>query len=225
MQNIEAALKLLRNTYNESKHFEKNPSEKEYRYQHSFRVASIADKISTKENLDNEVTVIGALLHDISYANAFQSEQDWKNHGRNAAAMVASFLEELPLLERQKEEIFIGIASHVDGIAGREGELTVNARTISDSDHLDRIDTYRTFETLSYHKFYDKPTREKIVYLEERLSNQTLLIEDAMNEFATKTAKEMWKQRLEEQARVYSQLLEQLRTGSFFAAKIDNRQE
>lgn len=71
MENIKRALKFLQDTYNNSDHFKQNPNAKEYRYQHTLRVSNIALYLSEKEKLDKEVVVIGALLHDISYANKF----------------------------------------------------------------------------------------------------------------------------------------------------------
>lgn len=216
MENIEKALNFLQNTYNSSTYFKQNPSAKEYRYQHTLRVSKIALYLSEKENLDNDVVIIGALLHDISYANEFKSKEDWINHGRNSAKMSEDFLNELDLAEGQKEEILFGIASHVDGNPGMDrGELTINALTISDSDNLDRFDIYRTFESLSYHEFYDKTVKEQISYLKERLKGVKVL-QESEEEFATKTAKNMWMDRLLKQKDIYQDLSRQLEEGSNF---------
>lgn len=216
MENIEKTLKFLQNTYNNSVYFKKNPNAKEYRYQHTLRVSKIAMDLSEKENLDKDVVVIGALLHDISYAIEFESKEDWENHGRNSAKISEDFLNELNLTENQKEEILLGIASHVDGNPGMDrGELTINALTISDSDNLDRFDIYRTFENLSYHEFYDRAVKEQINYLKERLESKGNLL-NIENEFATVTAKAMWRKRIEKQMQAYEDLLTQLEGGYYF---------
>lgn len=216
MENIEKALNFLQNTYNSSTYFKQNPSAKEYRYQHTLRVSKIALYLSEKENLDKDVVVIGALLHDISYANEFKNKEDWINHGRNSAKMSEDFLNELDLAEDQKEEILLGIASHVDGNPGMDrGKLTINALTISDSDNLDRFDIYRTFESLSYHEFYDKTVKEQISYLKERLKGM-IVLQESEEEFATKTAKNMWMDRLLKQKDIYQDLSRQLEEGSNF---------
>jgi uncharacterized protein len=216
MNNIERALEFLQETYNASEYFKRNPSDKEYRYQHTLRVASIAKELAEKETtLDKEVVVIGALLHDISYAIEFKSKEDWKNHGRNSAKMSKDFLNELELTESQKKEILLGIASHVDGEAGMDGELTTNALTISDSDNLDRFDIYRTFETLPFNDFYQKTVKEQIDYLHERLESKERLLKFE-EEFVTQTAKTMWIDRVEKQMQIYEELLRQLESGFHF---------
>lgn len=216
MTNIKKAMEFLQTTYDSSEYFKKSPKDKEYRYQHTLRVSNIAYKLAEQEEtLDKEVVVIGALLHDISYSVEFGSKEDWKNHGRNAAKMSKDFLDELDLTDVQRKEILLGIASHVDGESGMIGEMTVNALTISDSDNLDRFDIYRTFETLSYINFYDKTVKEQIDYLNERLESKEKLMR-VEEEFATKTAKKMWKERIEKQMQIYRDLLLQLESGYYF---------
>lgn len=221
MQNIKKAHDFLQKFYDDSEYFKKNPRDKEYRYQHTLRVSKIADDLAAKEDLDREVVVIGALLHDISYANEFKKQEDWKNHGRNSAKIVQPFLDTLDLNTQQKEEILLGIACHVDGEAGMEGELTVNALTISDSDNLDRFDVFRSFENLSYAKFFDKKIKEQIDYLNDRLSSKEKLL-GVEKEFVTETAKKMWRERIVKQMQLYEDLLKQLESGYFFIEKFNS---
>lgn len=214
-ENINKALKFLQQTYDNSAYFEDHPNEKEYRYQHTLRVSHIAETLAEKENLDKDIVVIGALLHDISYAKGFKTEQEHKNHGRTSAKMVSSFLGELDLTSQQIDEILLGIACHVDGDPMRDGSLTTNALTISDSDNLDRFDIYRVIENMNYNGFFEKSVKEKIDFLEEKIARKALLLE-VEEEFVTKTSKQMWRDRISKHQEIYADLLTQLKSGFLF---------
>lgn len=221
MKNIEKAVKFLQNTYNSSDYFKQNPNAKEYRYQHTLRVSKIAMDLSEKEDLDKDIAVIGALLHDISYTIEFENKEDWENHGRNSAKMIQPFLMQLDLTKKQRVEILLGVANHVDGNSNFEGDLTSNSLTIIDSDNLDRFDTFRTFESLSYDRFYDKKIEDQLKYLKHRVDRITTLMK-AEKEFATKTAKSMWRERLLKQKEVYEDLSRQLKEGANFLEIVRN---
>lgn len=137
--------------------------------------------------------------------------------------MSEEFLNQLNLNNNQKREILLGIASHVDGNPGMDrGELTISALTISDNDNLDRSDIYRTFESLSYHEFYNKTIKEQITYLKERLEGMKVL-QKSEEKFATKTAESMWRERLEKQKEIYQDLSRQLEEGSDFLKVVQNK--
>ena len=123
-------------------------NEKNYRLEHSFRVANIAKEIAKKEGLDLEGLVIAGLLHDISYSETFKNENDWKNHGRKSAQIAKPFLEGLGMNSNRIQEICYGIAIHVDDEADFEGMKTPFSISVGDADNIDRFDVYRIYETL-----------------------------------------------------------------------------
>src|SRR5690625_5120751 len=102
------------------------------------RVAYIGRQIAKGEGFDQEVLVIGCLLHDLSYVQYFVEEDDWLNHGRNAAKLARPFLETLSLSSAQVDEICYGIAIHVDDEADFKGERSPLALSIGDADNIDR---------------------------------------------------------------------------------------
>ena len=62
----------LKRKFNESEYFADKKSEKDYRFEHSVRVANIGKEIAEKEKMDSDAMVIACLLHDISYINELQ---------------------------------------------------------------------------------------------------------------------------------------------------------
>lgn len=94
---VELAKEFLRRKFDGSEYFSDKPSEKEYRYEHSVRVANIGKYIAEKEGLDAEAMVVACLLHDISYCGKFKDSEDYRNHGRYSAKLRARFLRSLAL--------------------------------------------------------------------------------------------------------------------------------
>lgn len=99
---IEKSIKFLSDQYDKNVSYINNKGAKDYRVEHSIRVANIGIEIAKKENLDVEVLVLGCILHDVSYMNEFKSEDDWLDHGRNAAIIARTYFESLGL---HKEKI------------------------------------------------------------------------------------------------------------------------
>lgn len=59
--------------------FEKSPlkeEDKRYRVEHSYRVANIGKEIALAENLNVEAFIIACLLHDYSYIEPFQNDNE-----------------------------------------------------------------------------------------------------------------------------------------------------
>jgi putative nucleotidyltransferase with HDIG domain len=177
----------------------------QYRFNHSLRVASIGQKIAGREGLDEEMMVIACLLHDISYAH-INSDEDWRNHGRTAAAIARPFLETLKIDAGMIEEICYGIAIHVDNEADFPGEKTVFAQTIGDADNIDRFDAYRIFQNLNFNQFEDKSCEEKLAYLEKVIQKLKKYLE---LDFATPTATELWKEKIAFQIEFHERLKKQ----------------
>lgn len=94
--NIEKTINFLKEQFDKSSYMINNPKEKRYRFEHTIRVANIGKEIAGKEGLNEEALILGCLLHDIGYVNKFNSEEDWINHGRNAAKIARPFLKKSP---------------------------------------------------------------------------------------------------------------------------------
>ena len=121
----------IKEKFDNSPFLNEHPYDKEYRLQHSYRVANIGKMIAEAEGFDVEETVVACLLHDVSYCLTFDDEENsWQNHGRNSAHMVRNFLESLGMARDRINEICYGIAIHVDDVADFDWERTPFAETV-----------------------------------------------------------------------------------------------
>ena len=182
----------LKQKFDEAIYLNEHPEDKEYRLEHTYRVANIGREIAAKEGFDETEMVITCLLHDIAYCEEF-GEDGWKEHGRRSAQISRPFLQELGLPEERINDICYGIAIHVDEKADFPGENTPFALTVGDSDNIDRFDAYRIHEMLNKDRFLEMGFEEKEEYVTKRLSKLRELREIP---FETKTADELWKSRL-----------------------------
>ena len=197
----------LKDTFAASSYLQANPTERDYRLEHSYRVANIAKAIAEAEGFDVTNAVIAGLLHDIAYCEEMETREDRMNHGRRSAAIARPFLETLGLSADAVNEICYGIAIHVDDEADFEWERTPFCETVGDADNIDRFDVYRIYETLEYLKFSkmnldDK--REKVESTIEKLNRFKEM------KLGTTTAKNLWIQRLDYYIGFYEKLKAQL---------------
>ena len=169
-----------------------DPQARAYRLEHSYRVANIGRRIALEEGFDETEMVIACLLHDISYCEDF-GENGWREHGRRSAAISRPFLTGLGLPEDRIEEICYGIAIHVDDEADFPGERTPFALSVGDADNIDRVDAYRIHETLAHDGFLERPFAEKLAYADKRIARLRELLD---LEMGTRTAKEIWRERI-----------------------------
>ena len=186
----------LKRKFDESEYFADKIAEKDYRFEHSVRVANIGKEIAEKEELDSDAMVIACLLHDISYINEFQTREEARNHGRYSAKIARPFLEKIGMESEIIEDICYGIAIHVDDEADFPGERTKFALSIGDADNIDRFDVYRIFENLKWVKYDEMSIAEKTEHCKkvlERLESYKSL------DFATETGKKMWLEKLDYQ--------------------------
>ena len=137
---VKLAEDFLKRKFEESEYFADKKSEKDYRFEHSVRVANIGKEIAEKEGMDSDAMVIACLLHDISYINEFKTREEARNHGRYSAKIARPFLEEIGMEPETIEDICYGIAIHVDDEADFPGKRTVFAQTVGDADNIDRFD-------------------------------------------------------------------------------------
>ena len=197
----------LKRKFAESEYFADKKSEKDYRFEHSVRVANIGKEISEKEGMDSDAMVIACLLHDISYINELKTKEEARNHGRYSAKIARHFLEEIGMEPEIIEDICYGIAIHVDDEADFSGERNAFALSVGDADNIDRFDAYRIFENLKWIKYDEMSIGEKKEHCQKVLER----LESYKNlEFATETGKKMWLEKLEYQIGFYKKLLLQI---------------
>ena len=209
--NIRRTLDFLKQQFDQSVYMSSHPMDKKYRLEHTMRVAKIGQLIARGEGFEEETLIIGCLLHDLSYVDTFNSEDDWLNHGRNAAKMARPFLETLDLSQEQIDAICYGIAIHVDDQADFPGERSPLAVSIGDCDNIDRFDVYRIHETLKNRSFTDLPLEEQAEYVRNVLQKLSKYNEI---EFATKTRTHLWKDRITFQMEFFTRLQAQLDLGT-----------
>ncbi|QRN82412.1 HD domain-containing protein [Chloroflexota bacterium] len=197
-------------------HYMERKEQKDYRLEHTMRVANLGEQIARAEGLDVEALVIACLLHDVSYCEELSGEEDWLNHGRRAAAIARPFLESLDLEPERIQEICYGIAIHVDDKSDFEGERTPLAISVGDADNLDRFDAYRIYEILQMKAFSKMPIAEKkktVTTTLERLNNYINMT--LGTDFATK----LWVERISFFRTFYLKLLDQLKNSEYPAPK------
>lgn len=197
----------LKETFSASTYLQANPTERDYRLEHSYRVANIAKAIAEAEGFDVTNAVIAGLLHDIAYCEEMETREARLNHGRRSAAIARPFLESLELSADAVNEICYGIAIHVDDEADFQWERTPFCETVGDADNIDRFDAYRIYETLEFLKFSEMnlaDKREKVASTIERLTKYKEM------KLGTATAKNLWLQRLDYYIGFYEKLNAQL---------------
>jgi uncharacterized protein len=202
-ERIKKTEEFLKARFEQSEYYKTHEEEKKYRIEHTYRVANIGKEIARKENLNEEALIVACLLHDLSYSEEFDGEDDWVNHGRNAAKIARPFLKELGFEPEMVEEICYGIAIHVDDKADFEGRKTPFAMSVGDADNIDRFDAYRIYEGLQYSKFSAmslEEKKEKVCAALERLEKYK-----SMN-LGTDTAKQMWIEKMNFQISFYEKL-------------------
>ncbi len=209
-ENIDAALAFVKEEFDRSSYFQTHIPEKEYRFNHSIRVANLGLRIAAGEGFDPEAMVLGCLLHDISYRDPFISEQDLLDHGRNSARIAREFLAGR-LSSDKINEICLGIAIHVDGKADFPGNITPFANSIGDADNLDRLGAYRTFETLEYVDFREKKLEEQKQWLLDAIDD---LRDWEAEGFSTPTANRIMNDLIAKRIDFYTQLTKQLDNSS-----------
>lgn len=206
-ERIAKAEAFLKEIFAASTYLEANPTQRDYRLEHSYRVANIARTIAEAEGFDVTYAVIAGLLHDIAYSEEMATREDWKNHGRRSATIARPFLEGLGLPAEAVNEICYGIAIHVDDEADFEWERTPFAETVGDADNIDRFDVYRIYETLEYNKFSEMSLESKKETVASTIEKLTRFKDMKLG---TQTANRLWLQRLDYYIDFYERLRAQL---------------
>ena len=214
---IAKAESFLKETFAASTYLRNTPKERDYRLEHSYRVANIAKTIAEAEGFDVTNAVIAGLLHDIAYCEEMVTREDWKNHGRRSAAIARPFLESLGLGENAVNEICYGIAIHVDDEADFQWERTPFCETVGDADNIDRFDAYRIYETLESLKFSEMKLEDKREKVEVTIGKLNRFKEMKLG---TVTAKNLWLQRLDYYIDFYEKLKAQLDNSSLVSVEV-----
>ena len=201
----------LQITFAESHWLSRNPADRDYRLEHSYRVANLAKQIAEAEGYPVTHAVIAGLLHDIAYCEEMPTREAQRNHGRRSAAIARPFLRQLGLSEQAVNDICFAIAIHVDDEADFPWERTAFSEVVGDADNIDRFDVYRIYETLQYQKFSELPLSEKRETAGTMLRRLTELREMKLG---SATANSLWQQRLGYYIGFYEKLVAQLRGSS-----------
>ena len=191
----------LQETFHASPYLQEHPAEKDYRLEHSYRVANLAKDIALQEQQDVTDAVLAALLHDIAYCEQMHTQEDRINHGRRSAAIARSRI----------QNICFSIAIHVDDQADFDWPRTSFSEIVGDADNLDRFDVYRIYETLEYRKFSQLSLAEKLQHAEQTQSRLQTLRDMKLG---SQTAQNLWTQRLDFYLCFYQKLLLQLNASS-----------
>ncbi|MBR2843080.1 MAG: HD domain-containing protein [Lachnospiraceae bacterium] len=203
---IKKTEEFLKQKFDKAIYLNNHPEDKAYRLEHTYRVANIGREIALKEGFNETEMVIACLLHDVSYCEEF-GEGGWKDHGRHSARIARPFLRELGAPDERINDICYGIAIHVDDEADFEGERTAFAQSVGDADNIDRFDAYRIHETLCNDGFLTMDYDEKLEYVKNRIIKLNQFKDIPMG---TKTAKELWLERLGFYIEFYEKLAAQL---------------
>lgn len=180
-------------------------AEKNYRVEHSLRVANIGKYIAEKEKANVKIAVIGCLLHDVG---KFDTEDNME-HGRASAKVARGFLQGTNLTPKEIDDICYSIAVHVDGKCGYDYEETLESKIVSDSDNLDRYGALRIYQTMAWDRdSIDGAIAGRIKAVQRKL-NHRIRLKNEVN-LNTKTANEIWKDYLDFQIEYFQRYLEEL---------------
>ena len=207
MNRVDLIAKFLEDSFDKSVYLSSELDSKKYRLEHSYRVANIGKQIAIEERLNVDALVIACLLHDISYTEAFKSQEDWINHGRKSAQISRSVVEKLDFDEETKNNILFGIAIHVDDKSDFEGEKNAFTLSVGDADNIDRFDAYRFYEMLKYNKFDSLSYDDQVKFVDEQILRFNKLLK---NNFATPTVTRLFHEKIKFSLEFLSRLRLQL---------------
>lgn len=177
-----------------------------YRYTHTLRVADIGRRIAGAEHLEEEMLVLGCLLHDIGYV-ACKKQTDYADHGLLSAQIARQFLLEQGYDAEKTESICYGIRIHTQPEEELAREATVLERSVQDADNIDRFDAWRFSRSL----YWDGLERMTIRQMQELASRRIGRMEDLKTlPFATASARIMWEETLSIWTDFYSRLGRQM---------------
>ena len=186
---------------------ELEPAQGAYRYTHTLRVAQLGREIARAEELDEEMLVLGCLLHDIGYVLC-KSREDYDYHGRLSAGIAREFLLGEGYDPEKTESVCYGILIHTLEEEKLPRPASVLERSVSDADNIDRFDAYRLYEGLRWAKPEELSCNELLALAERKEKGHQRLREVP---FFTDTARRLWNEKLDLGEEYYARLAAQMR--------------
>lgn len=168
------------------------PSQGRYRYAHTLRVADIGRGIARAEGLDEEMLVLGCLLHDVGYVLC-QTDEDYADHGRLSADIAAEFLRDAGCDPEKADSICYGVRIHTLEEAKFPRPATALELSVGDADNIDRFDAYRLYEGLCWLKPESLTCAELKAQAARKAEGHDRL---RSIPFATPTATRLWQEKL-----------------------------
>ena len=177
-----------------------------YRYTHTLRVAALGRELARAEGLDEEMLVLGCLLHDIGYV-ACQTQADYDDHGLLSSQIAAEFLAAEGYDPQKAASVCYGVRIHTQEEAQFARPATPLELSVGDADNIDRFDAWRLYEGLHWLK----PEQLSCAGLREQAQKRVQGHERLRNlSFATPTAQQLWNQRLDLCVAYYARLEAQM---------------
>lgn len=175
-----------------------------YRYEHTLRMTAIGQKIAREEGLNEEALILACLLHDIGYVECVTHE-DYDTHGRISSRIAREYLESIQYDPEWTETIAYGILAHTEEQPDRK--LSVFEISIADADNIDRFDAYRLYEFLRFSDL-EKKSSGQMLELAKKRHHRLVELRDYPN--GSKTADQMWKDKIDFQLSYYERLISQM---------------
>lgn len=177
----------------------------QYRFEHTMRVAAIGQKIAKAEGIPEEPLVIGCLLHDIGYIKCKKIE-DFDIHAVFSEKMAAKYLKSIHYPKEMSESICNAILIHDGGIKRLNHTPTPFELSVMDADDIDRMDAMRL--CLTAHSQIGEYSAEEII--QHCKVKKTKLEESLKRVCGTKTADELWKDKITYQLDYFNRLQQQM---------------
>ena len=177
-----------------------------YRYTHSLRVAAICASIARSEGLDEEMLILGGLLHDIGYV-ACKSRADYADHGLKSAEIAEAYLKEQDYDPQKIQSVCYGIRVHTQEDEARIRPATVLEDTVSDADNIDRFDAWRFSRSL----YWDGLEKLTVKQMRTLSATRCARMQELRSlRFATDTARKLWNEKLDLWTDFYHRLGDQM---------------
>ena len=173
-----------------------------YRYTHTLRVAEIGREIAKAECLDEEMLVLGCLLHDIGYV-ACKKQTDYADHGLLSAEIAAAYLRNMGVAEDRAECICYGIRIHTQPEEELVRPASVLELSVSDADNIDRFDAWRFSRSL----YWDGLDKMTVPQMKQLGRTRAARMEELRRlSFASDTGRRLWNEKLDLWTDFYSRL-------------------
>lgn len=102
---------------------------------HTRRVVDYSKIIATTENVDMDILVMSAWLHDICWYDRDMNLDTLKNHAQESSIMAKDILEKINMSDKVIDKVSSTIAGHEQ----LPENPTIEMRILSEADHLDHI--------------------------------------------------------------------------------------